>query len=64
MREDHGLAHTVLRPELDLVNSAAGQPPVRQYRQGPDWTAVQEDHGLAHTVPRPELDLAVEAAAG
>ena len=54
-----------LRPELDLaVVAAAGQPPVRQHRQGPDPAAVREDHGLARTVLGPELDLAVCAAAG
>ncbi len=54
MREDHRLARTVLGPELDLaVAAAAGQPPVRQHRQGLDRAAVREDlkrkAGQAHS---------------
>ena len=63
--EDHRLARAVLGPELDrAVVAAAGQPPVRQHRQGRDRAAVREDHGLARAVLGPELDLAVLAAAG
>ena len=56
MLEDHRLTHSVPRPDLDLaVIAAAGQPPVRQHRQGLHPAAVPEDHGLAHSVSGPEF---------
>src|SRR5262249_25045151 len=55
--EDHQLARTLLRPQLDLaVFAAAGQPPVRQHRQSPDPTDVRDDHRLARNPLRPQLD--------
>lgn len=65
MLEAYRLPHSVPRPDLDLaVIAAAGQPPVRQHRQGPHPAAVPKDHGLAHSVSGPVFDLAVGAVAG
>jgi hypothetical protein len=57
MREDHRLARTVRRPQLDLaVTAAAGEAPLPQHRNGSHFAAMREDHRISNTVLRPAPD--------
>src|SRR5215472_1972512 len=66
-REERGRRPVFLRRQarFDItVAAAAGEPSVREHRQGQDLAAVRENHRHARALHRPEPDVAVFAAAG